>query len=495
MEEIESLNKKRKTDLITIFGYVMFITYPLIFHDFYYDIVTCKFVFFIVVTIVFLVLILIFNKDKKTDENDRISTEERMILVLVLINSISFFLSDYKYEALIGADGRNNGMLTIIAYLVICLCILGSKVNKEKILFAVIIGSVPVSIFGIFNFINIDLLGFYNDLSMQYKQFYMSTLGHVNVYSSYFAITIPVVLAYYFRAEKLGFKIAYYMISVVNIAALICSGCESTVLILFIAVLCNIIREKKLNISKWYILMLAVLIINKILVNFNESQNEKRILSKFMEILSYEKVIFSLVFIFAIFILIDLIRKSEVKSKIIKIIVIISFIAGILIYISMFIYFTFIDENRNLGEWSSLLRFNDEFGSYRGYIWRIVIEEFNDLSMLKKIFGIGPDVLYPLVYEKYGNEMYKVTNAYYDNAHNEILQYLITTGIAGVVTYILFLATKVKRFISLKGQSEFNKILMCSCICYFFQSFVNINQVVTTPLFVIMLCMLNSKEV
>ena len=197
---------------------------------------------------------------------------------------------------------------------------------------------------------------------------------------------------------------------------------------------------------------------------------------------------------FGILVILDLIRKSDKKDKIIKYMLVMASFVLITAYLFVLFYFSVVDKKTELGKWSGLLRINDEFGSYRGYIWRVVVEEFKDLSIIKKIFGIGPDVLYPLVYEKYGNDMYKVTNAYYDNAHNEILQYLITTGIAGVVTYISFLVVKVKKFISLKGQSEYNKIIMCSCVCYFMQSFVNINQVVTTPMFVIMLCMLNAEE-
>ena len=494
MENKEALNKKSKSSLITIFGYIIFIVYPLIFHDYYYDIVTCKFFVFIGVTVVYLVTFFVLKKNKDIDKNSVMCTEEKIILLLFLINCVSFFLSDYKLEALLGAEGRNNGMLTIGAYLILYLCISSEKVDKEKILIAVIIGSIPVSLFGILNFAAIDLLGFYDGLSMQYKQFYMSTLGHVNVYSSYFSITVPVVLAYYLKEEKWKLKIVLYLASLINILALIVSGCESSIIIIVVAILCNIINNKKINFAKWYGLMVAVLLTTKYLAKFNMNKNEKRQLSTFMEMLSSNRILWGLIIGFGILVILDLIRKSDKKDKIIKYMLVMASFVLITAYLFVLFYFSVVDKKTELGKWSGLLRINDEFGSYRGYIWRVVVEEFKDLSIIKKIFGIGPDVLYPLVYEKYGNDMYKVTNAYYDNAHNEILQYLITTGIAGVVTYISFLVVKVKKFISLKGQSEYNKIIMCSCVCYFMQSFVNINQVVTTPMFVIMLCMLNAEE-
>ncbi|MBQ3544682.1 MAG: O-antigen ligase family protein [Lachnospiraceae bacterium] len=494
MEDRETVIKADKSILITLLGYILFVVYPLIFHDYYYDIVTCKFFAFIAITIFFLVTFFALKRDNKTDIDSNMHMEEKMVWLLFLINSISFFLSDYKLESLIGAEGRNNGMLTIGAYLVLYLCITSEKIKKERILIAVIIGSIPVSLFGIFNFIDIDLLGFYNGLSMQYKQFYMSTLGHINVYSSYFSITLPVVLAFYLNEKRWRWKISLFIASLINVVGLITSGCESAIIIIVVAVICNIIKNKEINVAKWYVLMVWALLLTKFLAMFNMNQNEKRQLSRFMVILSSNHIVFGLIIVFGILFIIDMIKKSDKKNKIIKFMLLGLIFIIISAYLIVLFYFSVLDKKTELGKWSGFLRINDEFGSYRGYIWRIVIEEFKELSFVKKIFGVGPDVLYPLVYEKYGNEMYKVTNAYYDNAHNEILQYLITTGIAGVVTYISFLGVKVKRFISLKGQSECNKIIMCSCICYFIQSFVNINQVVTTPLFVIMLCMLNAKE-
>lgn len=497
MEETGLLNKFKKYSTANIFGYVMFIAYPLIFHDYFYDIVTCKFAVFIVVTIFFMIFTLIINrKNKKDDIEEKISLEEKIVFAMFWINAFSFFLSEYKIEALTGAEGRHNGIVTIIAYLIIYLCLSGLKIDKEKILFAVAVGSLLVSVLGILNFLNIDFLGFYDGLSMQYKQFYMSTLGHVNVYSSYFAITLPVVLLLYFQSEKRLWKFIFYFLAIINILGLICSGCESAIIILGTVFVCGLVRQKRILFSLWYVLIVTVVFLNRILVNYNNAQEEKREISRLMKCLSNNKVIFWMIIIGGILVLFDYVQKKHGKEKVVKIFVLSSISILFFGYVFFLVYFTFIDKERNLGKWATFLRINDEFGSYRGYIWRIVVTEFKELSFIKKIVGIGPDALYPFVCEKYGNEMYVVTDAYYDNAHNEFLQYLITTGVAGLGAYLAFLVVKIKTFINNRrvNISKWDEIILCSCICYFVQSVVNINQVVTTPLYVIMLCILNARE-
>lgn len=113
------------------------------------------------------------------------------------------------------------------------------------------------------------------------------------------------------------------------------------------------------------------------------------------------------------------------------------------------------------------------------------MQEFRRLPLYQILFGIGTDTLYPYLAERYGEAMYNVTMAYYDNAHNEFLQYLITTGIAGLATYAAVLFLQIK-----KAVKKADKVILCGVICYLVQSVVNLNQVVTTPLFVVMLSML-----
>ena len=80
--------------------------------------------------------------------------------------------------------------------------------------------------------------------------------------------------------------------------------------------------------------------------------------------------------------------------------------------------------------------FNDKWGSYRGYIWRRVTGLYGELPFVQKIFGHGNESIRSLMDDRFYDEMLQVTGTVYDNAHNEYLQYLVTQGLLGMLSYV-----------------------------------------------------------
>ena len=84
-------------------------------------------------------------------------------------------------------------------------------------------------------------------------------------------------------------------------------------------------------------------------------------------------------------------------------------------------------------------------------------------------------------------ESNRFTNKKYDNCHNELLQYLVTTGIFGVVTYVGFaVCSFIYLLRRLKGDAVAIACL-ASGMAYFAQAMVNLNQPITTPFFFVTL--------
>ena len=202
------------------------------------------------------------------------------------------------------------------------------------------------------------------------------------------------------------------------------------------------------------------------------------------------------VFIVLFLILLFINSKKKIYVNKLKKSAFIFFLSGLSLYVILLILFTFILKDVDLSGFTTFLSFNNEFGSYRGFIWKKVIEEYLSFNFIGKLIGIGPDTLYPYLMENCAEEMMQVTKTYYDNAHNEFLQYLITTGILGIVSYvgIVFFALKngIKAWLENKNTKY---IYLPSVILYLLMTFININQVVTTPLFIIMLAIVADKQV
>ena len=70
-------------------------------------------------------------------------------------------------------------------------------------------------------------------------------------------------------------------------------------------------------------------------------------------------------------------------------------------------------------------------------------------------------------------------------AHNEYINYLVTTGILGLASYLSILFGALKGAIKSAAKNPLAIIFAVSVISYAVQATVNLAQPITTPLFII----------
>ena len=87
----------------------------------------------------------------------------------------------------------------------------------------------------------------------------------------------------------------------------------------------------------------------------------------------------------------------------------------------------------------------------------------------------------------YYDEMIQITGRKYDNLHCELLQYMITTGIFGLITHIGFVSTSFAYIGKRMKGDPIAIACLASAVSYFTQSLVNLNQPITTPYFYVVL--------
>ena len=138
------------------------------------------------------------------------------------------------------------------------------------------------------------------------------------------------------------------------------------------------------------------------------------------------------------------------------------------------------------GSLSSYFVFNDDWGTHRGYIWRNAIEEFLELSIWKKIIGYGPETFGIFLLQKTGNNPY---NELFDSAHNEYLHLLITVGIAGLISYLVFVISNIWNTFRRAKNNSYAIAIGFGVICYSVQAFVNLNLPIVTPVFWLLMSM------
>lgn len=143
------------------------------------------------------------------------------------------------------------------------------------------------------------------------------------------------------------------------------------------------------------------------------------------------------------------------------------------------------------GSLRSYLLFNDDWGSHRGYIWRIAMECYTNLSPWKKIVGYGPETFGILVMKKTADNSY---GELFDSAHNEYLHLLTTVGLAGLLAYISFIIGIVCQAIRRYSRNSYIMAVVFGIICYSVQALVNLNLPIVTPVFWILLGIASAKS-
>lgn len=133
------------------------------------------------------------------------------------------------------------------------------------------------------------------------------------------------------------------------------------------------------------------------------------------------------------------------------------------------------------GSLGRYLRFSDEWGTYRGLIWRITMEAYGKQPLRHKIFGYGLDTFGMMVME-YREETFRICGQVFDSAHNEYLQYFVTVGPLGFLSYMGFLAAALVRIVKNTPDFKYGLAILFGVLCYLAQGIVTINLPIVTPI-------------
>ncbi|WP_368280403.1 O-antigen ligase family protein [Enterocloster citroniae] len=133
------------------------------------------------------------------------------------------------------------------------------------------------------------------------------------------------------------------------------------------------------------------------------------------------------------------------------------------------------------GSLSGYLLFNDDWGTHRGYIWRIGMESYQRFPLSHKIFGYGPDTFGIITKYNYYEDMVSRYGEKFESVHNEYLQYLITIGIAGLISYIGLLSASIWKMLQGAKKEPAVIAIVSALICYGAQAFVNISVPMVAP--------------
>ncbi|SET90376.1 O-Antigen ligase [Lacrimispora sphenoides] len=494
-------NKPRVLQVITaIYVAIILGIFPIVFHDYYFDILIFKYRFYFVTSLVFFVVMFIMNivSKKYNRENLRFFLEKRKsltpseisLLMFMVIAIVSTIQSDYRFESFWGNEGRYIGcFLLLICGISILIVSRTFKFNKW-ILDLFLFTGILICLFGITDYFKLDILKFKVNMNPGQRNIFVSTIGNINSYTSYIAM-IMAVSSVLFSKERIFWKVILYYISmIISFFAIIMGISDNSYLALgaLFAFLPLYIFSTRTGVKR-YILMIASFSVVIFVMDFINKTIPDYVLEMdgiLQKLSGYGKLEYIVVSVVALSILVYIVghfrrgKEDNLGHKWqIAWLVFLFMATAFLAYV---LYEVNILKLNRYGELNSYLLFNDDWGTHRGYIWRIGLENYSRFPMIHKIFGYGPDTYGLLTHFNNYNDMVHKYQEVFDSVHNEYLQYFITMGPFSLISYIAFLISSgVSMFRRSKGDAHIMAIFF-AVICYAVQATVNISVPIVTPI-------------
>lgn len=485
--------------------------FPLYYHDYYFDILTAKYKFYWVAVIAYLAVCLLaslvfafidfmecggehtraFFRSFRVSNLKKQPLAYKALFLFWVFCVISTLQSDYVYESFWGNEGRFSGLflMTLYALGTVLVAKLGEAKGWHLDLF--LLASLLVCLFGITDYFRMDIFGWKANVKEAQGDSFTSTIGNVNTYTAYIGIMLGVSGSLFLKEKNLFRSIWYYILSAVGFTAMIMGQSDNAYLALamLFAVLPFFVYKNTKEISRYAILAATFFSAFKLVEVLGREFAGKVIgFSGVVKVIGGSPLMIPLIVLlwgiaFGFWYLsgkqTEAAEKKlgETLKKIWIVLLALAFLAAVLVLVDA----NLLGHAERYGSVSEYVVFNDEWGTKRGFGWRAAWESYVKQPILHLLFGYGPDTFGILTWD-YRETALELYDFYFESAHNEFLQYLVTIGPFALIAYLTFLGSAVCRMV--KNASRQPAVIAClmAVLCYNAQALVNINLPIATPI-------------
>ena len=486
----------------------VFLVLPLIYRDYYYDILEVKYYFYcgcvIVMAAVILGYLLLAVRPKKAlaemrekSWKQRFDITDTAVLVFGVVAAISTVLSPFKWEAFWGNEGRFTGLFLLSLYVVAYFCISRCLRFKQVFLNIMLFSGVWVCLFGITDFFDMDLLGFKAGISEQQYDIFTSFIGNINTYTALVAVYMGVAATLFATTRNRLEMAAYYVCVCIYFFAMITGVSDNAylaIMALFGFLPLHLFGSRR-GLRRYVILLATFFTVVQVIgfISVAYADQVMPIKGLFTYLASFSKLPLINVVLWGVAVIlcvVDYVQKKQDAQ--LKPLARYLWWALIVVVVCAVLYLLYdVNVAGNVDRYGSLKKYlllDDEWGTHRGYIWRLAVENYVQLPILQKIFGYGPDTFGLLTYFNNLKEMTGRYGELFDSVHNEYLQYFVTIGPIGLAAYLVILGSAFKRFIEKGRENPVLIAILFGVLCYSVQALVNINQPIAMPIMWTLLC-------
>ena len=478
-------------------GYLcaMFFGHPLVFTNYYYNITESKQGFFLIATGLYLLALLFARIALPPDygvprKRAGIHPTAIALVALFAVSLVDSLISRYSGEAFFGENNRYQGLLTLFCYAGLVFALSRREIDLKWPERAFLLASCLVSVLAVLHHFGVDPIGFTTNLRESDRGRFLSTIGNADFYAAYVVLAFSVALGYFLRARAQKERIFATIALALTCFGTLVAGSDSAALgVIAAALLVPLLLFSDAAALRRLPLAWAVFFFCAFLFGLlSAALPSVTFLSSFFAALLKPALALSLLAVsLALWFALRRVPQERLARAKRPYMVALALVL-LLGVIALVLLNTWLRE-LPLGGWERYLRFSESWGTDRGKIWTFVLSFYEKLPLAQKLFGASSGALFhadavkPLF-----------SDAGLDTAHNEYLQYLVTNGLLGLLSYLVALVFAIRAGL-LRGNAEpVYRGLTLAVAAYAVQAAVNIAQPMTTPLLIALLGVLVSRK-
>lgn len=469
-----------------VFLFVMICIFPFYYQNHYINIVFAKRSFFEVSAIVLLLLSIVFaipasfQEIRKGNAITKLSLTDYFAILFLVTVAVSCLLSPAGSEAFFGTKGRQLGGAILLLCASVYFIVSRFYTSGQFLLWGFFISNCLVCMLIISNFLGIDPLHMYHNLTESEYTYFIGTMGNVNINSGYLGVISALFLgAYYLGEEKISQRCVWGAL-VLCIYSCFATRSDSWLLAVggsYCIILAFAMKDVN-KLQKFWNLCMAfwagsvLMKLTECIVRFTG------IVNVWIEDLREQTLLYTLIDwkVLCVELLLAVLFWLLIRSRYVQFLKkygnkILFTILSIVIVVAAILVFPL----------------QDSFGSNRGYIWKRTIANFSQMPLLQQLFGYGPNCFLQSMEKNYGAEMRTLFGPPFVDAHNELLQFLAVTGILGMISYMGMQISLLVSCIRLRKTQPLAVVGIIGITAYMLQGIVNNPQIFTTPLFFLFL--------
>ena len=409
------------------------------------------------------------------------------ISAFIFFGIVTTIFSPYPRDSLTGYGGRYNGLLFYALCAAVYFIVSRGFDFEKYILYVIIAVSSAMFLMAALQKLGFDVLGFHAGLSAGSKKAFLSTIGNINFFSSFVVLLMPVSVCLYILSKSLIEKIIFCFAAALAFFGLISSGSDSGIIgaaVLFTAAFFFFSKNIQ-SLKNFTEIVILFFLSHKIMYALSAIFKNSQGLDGISGRLAAADATYIIIFALFILRIIPEFINTEKSLKQIQITVAILLGLSAAGLISCVIYYSVYDIKTDLGFLTQFLRFNEKWGSGRGYAWIHAFRAYGKYNIFQKFFGYGYDMFRAVLRDTLNITSTNSPHSF-DSVHNEPLQHLVSAGFLGIAAYLTFVTGGIVRSIKNATKNPLTIIFALSILCYTAQGFVNIGRTMVTPLFFLM---------